>query len=68
MSKLLSLIIVGIIVVTDIYLIAIGNESFSNVIYMTAKDWPILAVVFGIVIGHLFWPNKPRCDECLRKI
>lgn len=68
MSKIICLFILSLTIAADIYLLATGKDSISNVIYLTSKDWPIIPVAFGIVIGHLFWPNKPRCFECGKEI
>jgi hypothetical protein len=68
MSKIICLFILSMVIASDIYLIATGKNSISNVIYLTSKEWMILPVLIGIVIGHLFWPNKPICPNCGKQI
>jgi hypothetical protein len=68
MSKVICLFILTIIVAADIFLLVKGENSISNVIYLTSKDWLILPVLIGIIIGHLFFPNKPICYKCGGKV
>lgn len=35
-----------------------GRATISSVVLDTARAYPILAIAFGILIGHLFWPQK----------
>lgn len=38
---------------------AYGSEAtISRILYYAAKDSPIIAVLFGALIGHLFWAQK----------
>ncbi len=36
--------------------------TISSTLLMAAHDWPIIPFVFGVLAGHLFFPNpiKPR--------
>ena len=37
-----------------------GNEStISRVVLEASKDWPIIPLLAGIVVGHLFFPQTP---------
>ena len=34
-----------------------GNEATLSVrIFRLAKDWPMLPFLFGVLVGHWFWP------------
>jgi hypothetical protein len=68
MTKWIVIIIIALIVVADIVLIAIGQESFSNEIYVKTKEYKVFMAAGLILIGHLFWPNNPRCPDCKKKI
>jgi len=37
-----------------------GNEStISRVVLESSRDWPIIPLLAGIVVGHLFFPQTP---------
>lgn len=39
----------------DAYLILDGQESLSEVIATAAHRWPIIPLLVGVLIGHLFF-------------
>ena len=36
------------------------GDTISEIILGFAGDWPILAVAFGVLAGHLFWPQAKK--------
>jgi hypothetical protein len=36
------------------------DATISRVLYHGASDHPIIAVAFGVLVGHLFWPQRPE--------
>ena len=36
------------------------GDTISEIILGFAGDWPILAVAFGVLAGHLFWPQTKK--------
>jgi len=38
------------------------DGMISRVILDTAKDHPVLPMLFGVLCGHFFWPQKPSGD------
>ena len=60
-TRILILSAVVILIVWD--LIAYthgGNEStISRVVLEASRDWPIIPLLAGIVVGHLFFPQTP---------
>lgn len=34
------------------------DTTVSWVTYTMAKDWPIIPFAFGLIFGHLFFPNR----------
>ncbi len=68
MTKWIVIIIIALIIIADIVLIAIGQESFSNIIYTKTEEYKVFMAAGLILIGHLFWPNNPRCPDCGKKI
>ena len=43
----------------DIVIIQVGGKdaSVSNVAIQWAKENPVITLVLGVVLGHIFWPN-----------
>jgi hypothetical protein len=44
----------------DVYLTVnkFPGDTISEVMLKVAKDHPILPFIIGVIIGHLFWPQK----------
>ncbi len=40
------------------------DATISNQLLTLARANPIVACIIGIVIGHLFWPQKVKCPKC----
>lgn len=63
---LIALITIGI--VYDVYAIMAGGTeaTISWVTWTAFKNYPIMSLTFGIVIGHLTWQMNPRviCPKC----
>lgn len=49
------LIIFGVLY--DMYLINNGSQTISQAIYEICCDYPIIAFLVGILVGHFFWPQ-----------
>jgi hypothetical protein len=49
----------------DVYALVEGgvDATISRVVYGWVDDYPIVGVAAGVLIGHLFWPQKIREDE-----
>lgn len=52
-----TLAVLLLVVVVDVYMGMHGKELISHVMLQAARKHPILAVLVGILIGHLFWPQ-----------
>jgi len=37
-----------------------GEATISSVILDTSKEFPPLPFAFGVLCGHLFWPQKDK--------
>ena len=51
--------IIGAIVLLagyDVYLVAKGQESISEVLRDGAMRYPIIAFLAGVLVGHWWWP------------
>lgn len=38
-----------------------GDATISWVMRTASKRWMIVGVAWGVLTGHLFWPNCPTC-------
>jgi hypothetical protein len=58
-AKYIILLIVIIIACWDIFAVSINckDATLSVVLLSLTKQYPIIAFVIGVVVGHLFWPN-----------
>lgn len=56
-TKIVLIILIFIIAIYDGCLMyKYGREpTISNTIYLISKEWPIVPVGVGMVIGHVFW-------------
>lgn len=54
--------IVAVIAAWDVYCAAKGapDDTVSATLQDWAKQHSMLTVAIGAVIGHLFWPTRPR--------
>lgn len=57
-----ALIVVAVVIGYDLWtLIRHGYDTtISNVALVFAKEYPIIVLPIGIVIGHIYWTNKAR--------
>lgn len=49
----------------DVAAVLIGgvDATISRVIVHAASEYPIIAVAAGILIGHLFWPQRIKSNS-----
>ena len=58
-GRSVSLFLLSVILLVgalDIYLIARGEVSVSEYISESARQYPMIAVLAGMLVAHLFWP------------
>lgn len=67
-AKLFILFVIVAVVLFDLYLIFSDQESISNVIYLKTKEYKLFVYLTIFLMGHLFWPNNPRCPKCQQEI
>ena len=52
---------VGALLAYDLYCVLTDPDStISAVVSDSAKRWPIIAVAFGLLMGHLFFPVEGK--------
>ena len=51
-----------IIAVYDVwvYIQAGGDATISRIVYNFSKDWPIVNIIIGVLLGHFYWPQKVK--------
>jgi hypothetical protein len=47
-----------IIAVVDAAFVATGTQTISEFLYVSAREYPIVSLVAGILVGHVFWPVR----------
>lgn len=54
---------IGLIFLVDFFLYKKGGDAgtISDRTAVWSMKYPIIAVLAGILIGHLFWPNMGYC-------
>ena len=54
------LLIIALVTVFDIWTLARRGYSttISWQIYVHSKSWPVIPFLFGLLAGHLFFPNR----------
>lgn len=52
------LALVAIIIGWDVVVGAVGAKTESQIIAETSRNWNIIALAFGILIGHWAWQSK----------
>lgn len=59
-TKLFILITLGVIILFDIVAICTWgvDATISRIVLAWAQAFPLLPLGVGILIGHLFWPQK----------
>lgn len=60
MTKLVTLILVGLVAIADLVLIGNGSMSISEFLYTTSREYPVIALVAGLLAGHIFWPVRTK--------
>lgn len=54
------IVILFAVAVWDLYCAAIDrpNETVSFALQSWGREWPVLPLAIGLVIGHVFWPAR----------
>jgi hypothetical protein len=47
-----------IIAAVDAAFVATGTQTISEFLYVSAREYPIVSLVAGILVGHVFWPVR----------
>ncbi|NIU83356.1 MAG: hypothetical protein GWN64_07715 [Candidatus Thorarchaeota archaeon] len=59
-TKIFMGAVTGIAIIGNIILIATDNSSISQEIVKLTGEYPMVAVIIGVVIGHWFWPVRKK--------
>lgn len=58
MTKRIVIGLTALIAAIDVALVAIGGETISEFLYVTSREYPIVALVAGVIVGHIWWPVR----------
>jgi hypothetical protein len=47
-----------VIAVVDAAFVATGTQTISEFLYTSSREYPVVALVAGILVGHIFWPVR----------
>jgi hypothetical protein len=47
-----------VIAVVDAAFVVTGTQTISEFLYLSAREYPIVSLVAGILVGHVFWPVR----------
>ena len=42
----------------DVYALVFGRQTVSRMVNDWVSQYPIVAVVIGVLVGHFFWPLR----------
>lgn len=57
-TKIVILSIVGAIIVYDVAALLFHIPTISFTLLEWSRQYPVIPLVIGIPLGHVFWPNK----------
>lgn len=62
-AELFLIISIAIIFAVDALLLKKGGDAatISDRLAVWSLKYPIVALLFGMLVGHLFWPNRGYC-------
>ena len=60
LTRIFIVIIVTVIFVVDAGFLALSgyNSTISWQLFTWSKEWPIIPFLIGVMMGHLFFPNR----------
>jgi hypothetical protein len=47
-----------IIAAVDAAFVVTGTQTISEFLYTSSREYPVVALVAGILVGHIFWPVR----------
>jgi hypothetical protein len=47
-----------IIAAIDAAFVVTGTQTISEFLYTSSREYPVVALVAGILVGHIFWPVR----------
>lgn len=57
-TKIFVFISAAVITLFDLFMVFLKKETISSYLYTTSLDFPVIPLVIGILVGHVFWPVK----------
>lgn len=59
LTQIIIIVVIAIVLAIDLvlYLVRGDDATISRTLLKLAQGWPIVPLLFGILMGHLFWTN-----------
>jgi hypothetical protein len=58
MTKRFTIAAALVIAVVDAAFVVTGTQTISEFLYTSSREYPVVALVAGILVGHVFWPVR----------
>ena len=49
-----------LIAAVDAAFVATGTQTISEFLYVQSKAHPVIALIAGIIVGHIWWPVRVK--------
>jgi hypothetical protein len=61
LTQIVLAVVAALIIAFDVWTAAVhgAQTTVSWTLWTTAKEYPVIPLGIGIVIGHLFWVQQP---------
>ena len=60
MTKRVVIGLAALIAAIDVAFVATGTQTISEFLYISSREYPVIALMAGILAGHIFWPVRTR--------
>jgi hypothetical protein len=58
LTKIFTIAVTLLILAVDGLFLLSGSETISEFLYTSSREYPVVALVAGILVGHIFWPVR----------
>jgi len=58
MTKIFTIAVTLLILAVDGLFLLSGSETISEFLYTSSREYPAVALIAGILVGHIFWPVR----------
>jgi hypothetical protein len=58
LTKIFTIAVTLLILAVDGLFLLSGSKTISEFLYTSSREYPVVALVAGILVGHIFWPVR----------